>query len=122
MNSVTLVNIHGQEPEFCCTNCDGSGYFDMPDGSEKACSVCHGKGAYTTAEIEDMLARLKVVEAEVTQLRGAMDEIAALVSWHIDTEANPLNTSPEDMTAHINGLVWQIASATKPQDTVFFQQ
>lgn len=41
-------------------------------------------------------------------LTTALEEIKALVSWHVDTEADPSNQSPEDMAAHINGLVWQL--------------
>jgi hypothetical protein len=27
-----------------CANCEGSGYFDLPDDTEKVCSVCGGAG------------------------------------------------------------------------------
>lgn len=71
--------------------------------------------SYSATEIEGVLdrvhkinARVETAEMEVTRLRAELEEIKALVSWHMDTEADPSNESPEDMTAHINGLVWQL--------------
>ena len=37
--------------DFECTNCQGSGYFDLPDDTEKACSVCHGTGGFDKDEL-----------------------------------------------------------------------
>lgn len=49
-----------------------------------------------------------VLRASVDAMLATLATIQELVSWHIDTEADPSNQSPEDMTAHINGLVWQL--------------
>lgn len=57
-----------------------------------------------------LLARAEAAEAEVARLRAVLSEIAKLVSWQIDFEASPTNESPDDMTAHINGLVWQLCT------------
>jgi RecJ-like exonuclease len=38
--------------DYRCNNCEGSGYFDLPDGNEKACSVCHGAGGVDQSDID----------------------------------------------------------------------
>ena len=53
----------------------------------------------------DELERLR---QENAALRESLLEIQELVSWHCDTDADPNDDSPEDMGAHVNGLVWQI--------------
>ena len=40
-----------------------------------------------------------------------LTDIADLVSWHCDKEADEANTSPEDTAAHVNGLVFQKCNA-----------
>ena len=60
------------EAEFQCTNCEGSGYFDQPDGSERACSVCHGKPAYSPDEI----ARMEAAEAEILLFKERVRRVA----------------------------------------------
>lgn len=40
-------------------------------------------------------------------LRNALREIRELALWHCDEEADPADESPEDMTAHVNGLIVQ---------------
>lgn len=42
---------------------------------------------------------------EVERLRAVLESVADLASWHSDDEADPENQSPEDMVAHINGLI-----------------
>src|SRR3972149_8802831 len=36
-----------------------------------------------------------------------LHEIFGLAGWHTDDKADELNESPEDMTAHVNGLIRQ---------------
>jgi len=38
----------------------------------------------------------------------AFREIEDLASWNYDPEADPSDTSPEDMNSHVNGLIVQI--------------
>jgi len=38
----------------------------------------------------------------------ALRDIEDLAAWHYDPEADPLDTSPEDKVAHVNGLIVQI--------------
>ena len=59
-------------------------------------------------ELTDALASAKAAKRQNIYLRLLLATIADLVSWHMDTEADPENESPEDMTAHVNGLVWQL--------------
>lgn len=40
-------------------------------------------------------------------LEDIIDEIYHLAEWHCDDDADESNQSPEDMTAHINGLIRQ---------------
>lgn len=35
----------------------------------------------------------------------ALTEIYVLAGWHFDDEASENDSSPEDMTAHVNGLI-----------------
>lgn len=44
---------------------------------------------------------------KTAKLRELLETCAELVSWQCDTEASENDTSPVDMVAHINGLVWQ---------------
>ena len=37
-----------------------------------------------------------------------IEQIKQLASWHCDEEADPLNESPEDQNAHVNGLIVKI--------------
>lgn len=46
--------------------------------------------------------------AETDAMLVTLKEIQELVSWHMDAEAQPEDESPDDMTAHVNGLVWQL--------------
>jgi len=50
------------------------------------------------------------LEAEGARLRAALEEIRDLAGWHADDTANPDDESPEDMTAHVNGLIRVCAS------------
>jgi len=34
-----------------------------------------------------------------------LEQIADLASWHCDLDADPNDESPEDMVAHVNGLI-----------------
>jgi len=46
--------------------------------------------------------------ASVPELLGAMREIEGLASWHYDANADPGDPSPDDMTAHVNGLIVKV--------------
>jgi hypothetical protein len=82
-----------EDAEFRCSNCDGSGYFDTPDGGEKVCSVCRGKGAYTQEEIDALTGQAELTVAIRACLSAygndrlfiALDEayarVATLQSW-----------------------------------------
>ena len=48
------------------------------------------------------------VTAELKKEGKSDAEIAELVSWHCDQDADQSNESPEDNVAHVNGLVWQL--------------
>jgi len=34
-----------------------------------------------------------------------LEQIADLAAWHCDLDADPNDESPEDMVAHVNGLI-----------------
>ena len=89
----------------------------MLDCVEGGAGTCRNADALEEAEADLLSVRTALANmiderddarADVERLRAALEEIKALVSWHVDTEADPSNQSPEDMTAHINGLVWQL--------------
>ena len=42
-------------------------------------------------------------------IRAGLSEIVDLASWHVDLDAREDDLSPEDMTAHVNGLIVQKA-------------
>ena len=44
-------------------------------------------------------------DVEIERLRDALGFVLEAASWHFDGEADSENESPEDMTAHINGLI-----------------
>jgi len=54
-----------------CANCEGSGYFDLPDDTEKVCSVCGGAGE---VDYDAAIARAEAAEAEVTRLQAELAE------------------------------------------------
>ena len=49
--------------------------------------------------------------ANLMRYRDALDAVADLASWHTDDEADSDDTSPDDMVAHVNGLVRQRCKA-----------
>jgi hypothetical protein len=61
-----------------CANCEGSGYFDLPDDTEKACSVCGGAGE---VDYDAAIARANAAEAEAARLRAERDDIR---SWLVE--------------------------------------
>jgi len=65
----------GYDHDYECKNCEGSGYFDQPDGGEKPCSVCHGAAGVDQKDIDALTARAEAAEAEVTRLRKELTEV-----------------------------------------------
>ena len=53
----------------------------------------------------DLEAENRELRERVSDLEERLRRIADLASWHADTDADPDNTSPDDMTAHVNGLI-----------------
>ena len=49
---------------------------------------------------------------EIKNLKDALFNIFELAGWHTDDTAEPGNQSPEDMTAHVNGLIRHIVTET----------
>ena len=49
---------------------------------------------------------IHTIEEEI----DAIAAIRELASWHFDPDADPDNASPEDNTAHINGLIVKACS------------
>ena len=43
--------------------------------------------------------------ANLMRYRDALDAVADLAGWHTDDEADKDDTSPDDMVAHVNGLI-----------------
>jgi len=41
------------------------------------------------------------------QYKSLLKEIQDLVSWHCDFDAEEYDESPEDMVAHVNGIIYQ---------------
>jgi Lar family restriction alleviation protein len=48
--------------------------------------------------------RLFAKDAAIRELVDALTSVRERLSWHYDEEADPDNTSPTDMIAHVNGL------------------
>ena len=68
------------------------------------------------ARYSDIVAgNMGALENEVERTRLLLAAIAELVSWHMDTEADPDNESPKDQVAHVNGLVWQLCQDQEAQ-------
>jgi len=52
---------------------------------------------------------------EIITLVDSAKECSSLASWHFDPDADETNPSPEDMVAHVNGLiVSKLDNALKP--------
>jgi hypothetical protein len=49
--------------------------------------------------------KIKRLERVVGRYRKALSDIYDMASWHTDDEADPGDESPDDMTAHTNGLI-----------------
>lgn len=49
--------------------------------------------------------------ANLMRYRDALEAVADLAGWHSDDEAAPDDTSPDDMVAHVNGLIRQRCKA-----------
>ena len=49
--------------------------------------------------------RIECPNCMCDRLQSTLAEIEALASWHCDEDADPLDTSPEDQAAHVNGLI-----------------
>ncbi len=47
-------------------------------------------------------------EQRIDEMIKSFEEIADLVQWACDTEADASDLSPVDQAAHVNGLVYQI--------------
>jgi RecJ-like exonuclease len=61
--------------DFECTNCQGSGYFDLPDDTEKACPVCHGTGGFD----KDELAAVRAERASTLKVSFTTPILTALL-------------------------------------------
>ncbi len=59
----------------------------------------------TSLKLDTSRAALAEAFASVAALEQAAEASDGLVGWHIDEDAEESNERPEDMTAHINGLV-----------------
>jgi hypothetical protein len=67
--------------------------------------------------IKTMQAELDRQYAEIVRLRERLSEICDLAAWHYDQDADPANTSPEDTTAHVNGLIVKLCEdASGPRE------
>jgi len=55
------------------------------------------------------LIKIRELECRIKHLQKMLEEISELASWHYDEDADPDDTQPDDMTAHVNGLIIQIA-------------
>ena len=42
---------------------------------------------------------------EADMLRATLEDVRELAGWHTDDETDENNNSPDDMTAHINGII-----------------
>lgn len=84
--------------DYMCNNCQGSGYFDMPDGSEKACSVCGGAGGVDQKDVDALRARAEAAEAKASmswseverldvELATAEAKIDRLSCWIVEADA-----------------------------------
>ena len=73
------------------TSCDGER--PHPNDLANADFIAHAR--------EDVPALVARVEA----LENVLVEISGLAAWHFDPDADPENESPEDQTAHVNGLI-----------------
>jgi len=51
--------------------------------------------------------RLLAKDAAIRELADALTSVRDRLSWHYDEYADPDNTSPADMIAHVNGLCIQ---------------
>lgn len=52
----------------------------------------------------------RIGECEMTtrdELLDLLRDIQDRVAWHCDTDGDDDNKSPEDMTAHVNGVIWR---------------
>lgn len=45
------------------------------------------------------------LKEDLTHCREALKRIQDLASWHYDEDADAEDQSPEDMAAHVNGLI-----------------
>jgi hypothetical protein len=59
------------------------------------------------ADTEAVLKLLLKEKRYNERLRSALEFVLEAARWHFDGDADPKNESPEDMTAHINGLIVQ---------------
>lgn len=71
-------------------------------------SLTHYSDEYQIKVLRD---ELSLARDKVADLRAVLNEIADLASWHYDPEADERNESPEDMAAHVNGLIVRKALA-----------
>ena len=55
--------------------------------------------------VSDLRLRAETAEAQIARLREALRTISDYASWQTDDDADPEDRSPEDMVAHINGLI-----------------
>ncbi len=61
----------------------------------------------TDCEVEYIRADLITTNNRCDAFRAALEEIYDLAGWQSDDNAEENNTTPEDMTSHINGLIRQ---------------
>ena len=52
--------------------------------------------------------------AEITRLRAAAQQVRDMLGWHADDCADINDQSPDDATAHMNGICRQIIAAVLP--------
>ena len=120
-----------------CANCEGSGYFDLPDDTEQVCSVCGGAGEVdydaAIARAEAAEARAEAAENEKLQewrnAQGALDDIGApgkalsteeriwlLVGWRRE-EAQGIKQRLANAEAEVTRLQAELAqtNGTEPQ-------
>lgn len=52
--------------------------------------------------------RIEELEAQVERMTSALRDIQCRSAWHCDEKADVEDTSPDDMVAHTNGIIFQI--------------
>ena len=60
-----------------------------------------------------MTKRSEETQVDSTDLLAMIEDIESLADWHCDMDADPADTSPENMHAHCNGLILKTCARIK---------